>query len=639
MSFGIQPSPPSTNLGPRRKFRVLLVVLLLSCLTLLPARAVIIDNNGNDFWLAVPANENYYSRPYLFIAGTNAATGTLSIPDLSITQAFSVPQGGVTTITLPGATVLKNQDTVTRQGIHITTSSDVAVYLMDRVAHSSDATVLFPTDALGKNYLTLTYKTTLDEGFKKATSLVVIGTQDATRVTITLPITVAPHAAGVPYDITLNQGDTYQLAASGIGSDLTGASVEADHPIVVYGTHSCTNLPDNYGACDLLLEQLPPLETWGKDFLSMPLATRKKGDSFRILASHDGTTVRLNGSTLTTLNRGQFWGGILDGPNHFQADQPVLVAQYSNGYMYDNVLISDPFMLYIVPTEQYLAHYVVAVPETGFKNNFLNLIAPQSLTGAVTLNGAALPAAVFTPIASSGFSGTQVKVVVGTHTLSANLPFAAMVYGFDNADSYGYAGGFSLGAVASLSNLTLSPLTAERLVGTSHCVTATVSDTSSAPLPGIRVDFAVSGTLASLGSVFSDANGQAVYCYQGTVTGSDRIVAVSGSQAATVSCAWVEPSPTPTPTETPLPALHLWPNPFNPAKAVRGTLKAGYLSQDMTLGLYTLSGETLARLAPSNGWIEWQPRTKDGRRVAPGIYYYVFRKGEETLEKGALILE
>jgi hypothetical protein len=153
----------------------------------------------------------------------------------------------------------------------------VAVYLMDRVAHSSDATVLFPTDALGKNYLTLTYKTTLDEGFKNATNLVLIGTHDATRVTITLPFTVAPHAAGAPYDITLNQGDTYQLAASGIGSDLTGASVEADHPIVVYGTHSCTNLPDNYGACDLLLEQLPPLETWGRISFPCPSPPGRKG--------------------------------------------------------------------------------------------------------------------------------------------------------------------------------------------------------------------------------------------------------------------------------------------------------------------------------------------------------------------------
>jgi hypothetical protein len=37
-------------------------------------------------------------------------------------------------------------------------------------------------------------------------------------------------------------------------------------------------------ACDHLVEQLPPVNQWGRQFVTMPLATRSGGDTFRILA-------------------------------------------------------------------------------------------------------------------------------------------------------------------------------------------------------------------------------------------------------------------------------------------------------------------------------------------------------------------
>ena len=59
----------------------------------------------------------------------------------------------------------------------------------------------------------------------------------------------------------------------------------------------------------------------------MPLATRTLGDTFRVLASTDGTAVLVNGVAVATLNRGQRHEQIITGPATITASNPVLVAQ------------------------------------------------------------------------------------------------------------------------------------------------------------------------------------------------------------------------------------------------------------------------------------------------------------------------
>ena len=83
-----------------------------------------------------------------------------------------------------------------------------------------------------------------------------------------------------------------------IGADLTGSIIKSDKPIAAFGGNKCTNVPIGYYACDHIVEQLTPTSTWGQAFLTVPLATRLNGDTFRILASQDGTEVSINGSWL-----------------------------------------------------------------------------------------------------------------------------------------------------------------------------------------------------------------------------------------------------------------------------------------------------------------------------------------------------
>jgi hypothetical protein len=77
-------------------------------------------------------------------------------------------------------------------------------------------------------------------------------------------------------------------------------------------------------------------------------------------------------------------------------------------------------------------------------------------------------------------------------------------------------------------SLTLAPAAATNVVGTQHCVTATVSDAFGNRTPGITVRFSVPTTAAthaspSSGSATTDANGQATFCYSASLPGQDVI--------------------------------------------------------------------------------------------------------------------
>jgi hypothetical protein len=74
-------------------------------------------------------------------------------------------------------------------------------------------------------------------------------------------------------------------------------------------------------------------------------------------------------------------------------------------------------------------------------------------------------------------------------------------------------------------NLSLNPKTATNTVGTEHCIIATVTDASGNPVPAVTVVFSVTGSNMDGGSVTTDANGQAQFCYTGELFGEDAITA------------------------------------------------------------------------------------------------------------------
>ena len=157
------------------------------------------------------------------------------------------------------------------------------------------------------------------------------------------------------------------------------------------------------------------------------------------------------------------------------------------------------------------------------------MVAPTSEVGSVTLDGTPIPASDFTPIGSSSFSGAQLSVDFGDHNLGGPLPFGVTVYGYGGYDGYGYPGGFTLSPIATVNQVALTTTGGSGTVGTQACSTASATDQNGDPVSGVRVDFAVTGANPNAGFEYTDANGQAQYCYTGQHAGQDSIVAAVGS--------------------------------------------------------------------------------------------------------------
>ena len=112
------------------------------------------------------------------------------------------------------------------------------------------------------------------------------------------------------------------------------------------------------------------------------------------------------------------------------------------------------------------------------------------------------------------------------------------MYGFDQFDSYGYPGGLAVASIASVDHLVLTPLSETVALGTNTCVSASVRDAANQTLPGVRVDYAVSGPNPGSSFAVSDANGKAAFCYTGQNLGDDTITASVGGVSAQAHKIW-----------------------------------------------------------------------------------------------------
>jgi hypothetical protein len=514
------------------------------------AQAEPLSNAGKEFWLGFPSNlEQNAQSLTLYISGTSATTGTVTIPGLGFSEPFSVTPGTVTKVRLPDtAEINPGASNVTEnKGIHVTAEQPVTVYGLNDYPYTTDAYTGLPTDVLGDSYTVLAF----GAGLGGNSEFAVVASQNHTTVTITPSVTGGPlgeRPAGVPFNVSLEAGEEYQLQAFVNPEDLTGTKVTSSAPVSVFGGQQCANVPNNgFVACDTMVEQNFPEATWGSSFLTEPLKTRSKGDDFEMAADANGTEISLNGSHLVTLNAGEHYAQEIEGASEITSSKPIELAQYSNSSSYDGTT-GDPFMINIPPYDQFETGYTITTPvesETVFAN-YLNLVVPDSEVGLVKIDGTAIPAGEYNTIGTSGFEGVQVEISPGSHVLTGNgQPFGAFVYGFSEYNGYGYAGGFSLAPVAEVTKVTLTPAKETAVVNTSHCVTAAVTDQEGEPLPGVRVDFVVTGANSAKESVFANNEGKAQFCYTGTHTGKDTITGSVGLISGTAEKTWVEEEKTP----------------------------------------------------------------------------------------------
>lgn len=556
----------------------------------LPTQAVfpaLLDNQGNDFWLVFPYQYlNGTPVPQILIASSVNANGLVEIPSLSFTAPFSVAAQSAVTVAVPPASILTIVDGVQNLGIHVTSDQNISVFGLEYEQYATDAYLALPTAAWGIDYWVASYSADISISGPAtaigATEFAVAAFQNATSVTITLPVSTASHTAGVPYTVALNQGDAYQLQDNILGHDLTGARVSSDKPVALFGAHSCVDIPVSFVTCNMLLEQEPPTSVWGTAFVTAPLATRAQ-DTYRFLAESPGTVVSVNGTPVATLGAGQFFEQMLSAASYITATAPILVMQYSESHTYDGASMGDPSMTAVPPITDYAGQYQVVTPYTGFTLNYLNLVVPTGSAGNITLDGGLIPAGSFNAVGTSGYSTAQVAVTTGYHGLSGPVSFLVEAYGFDVRDAYLYTGGMVFPPTP-----TLTP-------------TGTPTTT-----PTVTPTFTLSMT---------------------------PTITFTPTYTPTVTV-----TPTVTPSPTPTCEIQLWPNPYFPQSAVRGTLKAGCLEAGDRVSLFTVSGEIVWDQTAASDRLEWDGKNQSGKWVADGVYFYAIQRGVQVVKRGKILI-
>src|SRR5204862_716537 len=189
--------------------RLTLLCTLVYCLTIgQKSHAQDFSNKGKDFWVAYGYHQvmvaNNVQEMVLYFSTEAVTTVTVSIPGNGYTQTFSnIPANTVfTTPALPkfgaqDARLINETGLPENKGIHIVADKPIVAYAHIYNSSVSGATILFPTNTLGKEYYSINYDNVSNTGQANCWFYVVACDTGTTTVEITPSANTLTKPAGV----------------------------------------------------------------------------------------------------------------------------------------------------------------------------------------------------------------------------------------------------------------------------------------------------------------------------------------------------------------------------------------------------------------------------------------------------------
>lgn len=254
--------------------------------------------------------------------------------------------------------------------------------------------------------------------------------------------------------VTMNQFDTLQIQSANFG-DLTGTHIESNKPISVFSGNIRTSVQGS--SRDHLVEQLPPVNSWGKKFHMVPIPDRTTGDILRIVAAADNTFVTVyftTGSDLEfSMMKGEFQQLDVGSDQYITivSTLPILCVQIVKSQASSSSPeLADPAMILLLSEEQYSSDYRFALPSGVASADYLNffMIAMEEVDDidGLQVDGVnitiAFPNVAFTPFANSSYIGTHIELSgVGSHEIqhvNPSVKFSLGVYGAGDRESYAF---------------------------------------------------------------------------------------------------------------------------------------------------------------------------------------------------------
>lgn len=337
------------------------------------------------------------------------------------------------------------------KSVLIETSDDVFVISHDDGAASVGSTTHIPLHKLSTKYIVIS---TEPSSTSWNSQLAVAAIKDNTTIFITfkmknnVPLNIGGHLYRNDdmYNITLDRLETYQISHY---SDLTGTVIRSSFPIAAFSGNDCNRL-GYIGACDHLIEQLPPTTSLDRTFLVPPNSVNRD-TKIRITAVENcSISYTISGTTkivsLSELN--SFDTHISSGQSCYVESQNQLMVT-SFGLHSKSIFtkdLGDPSMTLVPGIRQYLDYYKIVVP-TGYVKNCVSVMIEQQLKDSVRINNQKIDTTdvIFEENVVAGnasYNVRLVRVIEGELTVSSvdGERFGLLFSGVTTDEAYGFSG-------------------------------------------------------------------------------------------------------------------------------------------------------------------------------------------------------
>ncbi|MGC4036390.1 MAG: gliding motility-associated C-terminal domain-containing protein [Chitinophagaceae bacterium] len=426
-------------------------LLVLSCLHSFGQR---ITTSGKEFFVSFYRNvsSNGPNEIKLFLTSSVSTSGTIINPNTSYNQPFTIAAGTVTQVTVPLEEAYNIiSGTVSNLGLIITAEDTFSAYAFSSRPYSSDASTIIQSGALGTDYLIASYNGLGD--FNYPSCFLIEASEDNTNIQITPSvITENDNPAGVPFSITLNKGQTYYVTTkANLSSDLSGSWVSVTNgckPIAVFAGAK-SRVPIEYSAADILYEQLFPISSFGKQFITGTLKGRNVYRA-RVYAAYDNTAINIDGALAATINAGSLYEFESNNePKYITTNKPVQVVLFATSHEYDIMRgpdnDGDPTMITIPPIEQKLKESIFLSPESGsIRDHKVSIVCKTADANKTELDGINVGNSFVAVPGNPVYSQAAFDISAGQHKIVNSNGFIAYAYGFGSYQGYGYCTGSSV---------------------------------------------------------------------------------------------------------------------------------------------------------------------------------------------------
>ena len=443
------------------------------------------SNKGKDFWVGYGYHQQMTNggggsqSMVLYFATDQVTNITVSIPANGYSQTLTsgpiptvltsapIPKTGAQDVTLQAESINPED-----KGIHIVSDKPIVAYAHIYNASVSGATILFPTNTLGKEYYSINYDNVSNTDNANCWFYVVACDPGTTTVEITPSAATMNHPANVPFTVDLTQGQIYNVmgqltetTGSGPtltyhGVDLTGSKIKS----IASAGGSCKRIAVFSGSgrismsCDGVqsssdnyMVQSFPKTAWGKKYLTCHTGGNMTNNVYRICVSDPASVVTVNGAVLfgSLINNFYYEIPATNEQLKIESDLPIIVAQYTTSQgECGNGTPGDPEVIYLSPVEQNIAKVNWnATGNFSITQHYFNVVIPNTGTGisSFKLDGVVVNPALFIQHPQDpAYSYLIQSVTAGVHQIQSDSGFNAIAYGFGQAESYGYNAGTNI---------------------------------------------------------------------------------------------------------------------------------------------------------------------------------------------------